>query len=97
MSATMIERRSRAEFLALTGRREFAPRPLTADQRDKVARAVAIKAKRDGLRRVQDAAARIQFDLEQRLEQARRSGGADEGWLLREVRLLRCDLDDLEI
>ena len=45
----VIERRSRAEFLALTGRRDFAPRPLTAEQRDKIARAIAIKTRRDAL------------------------------------------------
>ena len=72
-------------------------RPLSPATQAKSDKVLAIKAKRDGLHRAEDAAARIQADLEQRLEQARRSGGADEGWLLREVRLLRVELDALEV
>ena len=72
-------------------------RPLAPATQAKVDRILKIAARREGLRRVQDAAARIQAELEQRLEQARRSGGADEGHLLREVRLLRVELDPLEI
>ena len=63
----------------------------------KVDRILAIHTKREGLRKVQEAAARIQLELEHRLELSRREGGADEGWLLREVRLLRVELDAMEI
>lgn len=79
------------------GRRGVRPRDLSPSTQEKIDRILVIAKKRDGLRRVQDAAARIQADLEQRLEQARRAGGADEGWLLREVRLLRVALDEMEI
>ena len=74
-----------------------SPDRLSPSTQSKIDRILVIAKKRDGLRRVQDAAARIQADLEQRLEQARRAGGADEGWLLREVRLLRVALDEMEI
>ena len=77
--------------------RSVRQRPRDPALEAKVDRILALAKKREGLRKVQEAARRIQAELEHRLEQARRAGGADEGWFLREVRLLRCDLDELEI
>ena len=83
--------------MSATVHQTYRPRVLSPAVQTKLDRALAIKAKRDGLRKVQEAAARIQIELERRLELARRAGGADEGWLLREVRLLRIDLDHMEV
>ena len=98
MSAT-IERRSRAEFNALVGRRDFAPRPLSADQRVKIDKAIARKAQHDALRDARSAAAHIEIELQRRLDQERRlGGGADPGgYLLTEVKRLRGALDELEL
>lgn len=93
----VIERRSRAEFLALTGRRDFAPRPLTAEQRDKIARAIAIKTRRDALVRIRLTIAGVEAELQRRLDHARRAGpGAAPDFLAGEMRAIRRDLAALE-
>jgi hypothetical protein len=93
----VIERRSRAEFLALTGRREFAPRPLTDDQRDKIARAVALKTRRGALIRIRLCVARVEAELSRRLDHERRAGcGGGPDYLAAEMKAIRRDLAELE-
>ena len=90
-------RRTREEFNALTGRRDFVPRPLDPAVEAKLARIMAVQKKRDTLDRIRLSAWRIQKELEHKLELARRSGGADEGPLLTEIKQLRADLATLEV
>lgn len=101
MTAT-IERRSRTEFLALTGRAPapratFVSRPLSADQQEKIARAIALKARRDAMTRIRLAVASIEAELKRRDDRARSAyGGADPDYLLGAVRSIRADLAALE-
>ena len=94
-----IDGASRAAYLKSLGRpvRAFEPRKLDPALQAKLDKIMRIKAKRDDLRRVREIAAGVESALERQLAQARRSCGADEGWLLREVRLLRAELDVLSL
>ncbi len=80
-------------------RRGLRPSGLSPALAAKYDRIMAVKAQRDGLRRVKEAARRIQAELK-RMHAAKRAasvGDGEEGWLLTEIKRLRFDLDQLEV
>ena len=80
-----------------TDRRTFRPRALSADQQEKIARAIALKARRDAMTRIRLAIASIESELKRRDDRARSAyGGADPDYLLTETRAIRADLAALE-
>ena len=90
---------SRAAYLKSAGRpvRAFEPHKLDPALQAKLDKIMRIKAKRDDLRRVREIAAGIESALERQLAQARRSCGAEPGWLLQQARWLRAELDALDL
>jgi hypothetical protein len=92
-----IERRSREEYLRILGRPAFVSPRMSPELEAKQRRILAIAKNREGLRKVKLAAARIEAELEHRLELSRRAGGADEGYLLTEIKRLRADLDCVKV
>ena len=91
--------RTREEFLALTGRRDFASRPLDPALQKKLDRILEIKAKRDTLNRARSIAERMVALLKQAQDRRRLAsvGGGGEDYLLAEAILLRGELYSLEV
>jgi hypothetical protein len=89
--------RTREEFLALTGRRDFAPRSLDPAFEAKLARILAVKEKRDTLNRARLIAERVVTALERQRDRQRLLGGGGESYLLGEALMLRAELYSLDL